>query len=99
MVIITEEQLNKCEKGLPKRLTINGTPGEYVSYKIPLNLLYYNDMNGRISTYIEEYDESHNNSPLKELLKSDKEKYNDVIAGFIKESSSDNLVSFNKMHW
>ena len=96
MVIITEEQLNKCEKGLPKRLTINGTPGEYASYKIPLNLLYYNDMNGRISTYIEEYDENHNNSPLKELLKSDKEKYNDVIAGFIKESSSDNLVSFNK---
>lgn len=96
MVIITEEQLNKYEKGLPKRLTINGTPGEYVSYKIPLNLLYYNDMNGRISTYIEEYDENHNNSPLKELLKSDKEKYNDVIAGFIKESSSDNLVSFNK---
>lgn len=96
MAIITEEQLNKYEKGLPKRLTINGTPGEYVSYKIPLNLLYYNDMNGRISTYIEEYDENHNNSPLKELLKSDKEKYNDVIAGFIKESSSDNLVSFNK---
>lgn len=96
MVIITEEQLNKCKKGLPKRLTINGMPGEYVSYKIPLNLLYYNDMNGRISTYIEEYDENHNNSPLKELLKSDKEKYNDVIAGFIKESSSDNLVSFNK---
>ena len=53
-------------------------------------------MNGRISTYIEEYDENHNNSPLKELLKSNKEKYNDVIAGFIKESSSDNLVSFNK---
>lgn len=96
MVIITEEQLNKCEKGLPKRLTINGMPGEYASYKIPLSLLYYNDMNGRISTYIDEYDENHKNMPLKELLKSDKEKYNDIIADFIKESSSDNLASFNK---
>ena len=96
MVIITEEQLNRCEKGLPKRLTINGMPGEYASYKIPLNLLYYNDMNGRISTYIDEYDENHKSMPLKELLKSNKEEYNDIIADFIKESSSDNLASFNK---
>lgn len=95
-MIITREQLKNFKEGLPKRLTIDGQTKEYPSYLIPLKYLYYNNLNGRIATYIEEYNDKTDNEDLNELLKNDFDKYNDLIAGFIKKSSNDNETSFKK---
>ncbi len=93
---ITREQLKNFKEGLPKRLTIDGQTKEYSSYLIPLKYLYYNNLNGRISTYIEEYNDKSDNEDLNEILKNDIDKYNDLIASFIKKSSNDNESSFKK---
>lgn len=95
-MIITKEQLASFKEGLPKRLTIDGKTMEYTSYLIPLNYLYYNNLNGRIATYIEEYNDQSDNEDLNKMLKDDVEKYNDLIGGFIKKSSNDNEASFKK---
>lgn len=95
-MIITKEQLNNFKEGLPKRLTIDGKTKEYPSYLIPLKYLYYNNLNGRIATYIEEYNDKSDNEDLNELLKKDIDKYNDLISNFIKKSSNDNEASFKK---
>ena len=95
-MIITKEQLANFKEGLPKRLTIDGQTREYPSYLIPLNYLYYNNLNGRIATYIEEYNDQSDNEDLNKMLKDDVEKYNDLIGGFIKKSSNDNEASFKK---
>lgn len=93
---ISEAELQTYQKGLSKRLNIKGITKDYDSYRIPLAPLYYNDMNGRISTYIEEYDATHGAGELRKLLADNQESYNDLIAQFIKQSSADNLVSFKK---
>ena len=85
--------VNQYEKGLQKRLTIDGKTQEYQSYFIPIERLYYNDLNGRISTYIEEYNDL-NQENISNLYKNDKEKYNDLIAKFIIESANDKGESF-----
>lgn len=95
-MVITREQLNTFRKGLPKRLTIDGKSGEYDTYLIPLKYLYFNNMNGRIATYIEEYNDRIDSENLNELQKTDVEKYNDLISDFIKKSSDDNEASFKK---
>ncbi len=91
------EESHTYGKGLPKRMNINGITKDYETYRIPIEKLFYNDMNGRISTYIEEYDaNSSNDTKLELLFKNDINKFNEIIAGFIKQSSDDNEVSFNK---
>ena len=82
-------------KGLSKRLKIDGVTKDYPSYKIPLDMLFYNDLNGRISTHIQQY-KSENNQDLNDILVKDREKYNDIIGEFIKESSNDDQASFIK---
>lgn len=95
-MIITKQQLENFKKGLPKRLTIDGKADEYTTYLIPLKYLYYNNLNGRIATYIEEYNDKAENEDLNNLLKNDVEKYNDLISSFIKKSSNDSEASFKK---
>lgn len=95
-MIITKEHLKNFKEGLPKRLTIDGQTKEYPSYLIPLKYLYYNNLNGRIATYIEEYNDKSDNEDLNEVFRNDIDKYNDLIADFIKKSSNDNEVSFKK---
>ena len=95
-MIITSEKLSTLKNGLPKRLTIDGQTKEYQSYYIPIDYLYYNNLNGRIATYIEEYNDQSSNEDLIELLNKDSDKYNDLIGAFIKKSSDDNEASFKK---
>ncbi len=95
-MIISKEKLETFKKGLPKRLTIDGITKEYPSYMIPISYLYYNNLNGRIATYIEEYNDKTSNEDLNSLLINDVEKYNDLIAEFVKKSSNDNEASFRK---
>lgn len=82
-------------KGLDKRLTIDGVTKTYSSYKFPIASLYYNDLNGRIASCIEEYNDTHDNN-VSALKESDIEKYNDILADYIVDSAVDNGDSFNK---
>lgn len=88
----------RLEKGIKTRLTIDGKVEEYSTYKIPLYYLYYNELNGRIATYIEEYEANVGNEQknLNELLKTNKEEYNNIIAYYVKESANDGGASFKK---
>ena len=97
-MVLTDEDISKLNKGVQHRLTIDGKTESHQSYLVPIEGLYFNDLNGRISTYIEENDNSEDSSRnLKELLNSNQlERYNDIIAEFIKKSANDNDVSFKK---
>ena len=86
-------ETENLKKGIVKRLTLgNEGRNDYQSYFVPIDELYFNDQNGRIATYIEE-----DGGKAKQFLcEGKKEEYNDIIAGYIKESADDNLDSFKK---
>lgn len=63
----------------------DGETKEFDIYKVPISELHYNMQNGRIGTYIKRY-QFESGSNLIELLKIDKEKYNEKIKKYIKES-------------
>ena len=67
-------------------LTVAGHRDKYRIFKVKLDVLYYNDKNGRIATWINKY-ESENGK----LDKDDREKYNSVIHEFIRNSNPDAL--------
>lgn len=71
-----------------RNLTVKGETKNHKVYRIPLEYLFYNDQNGRIATWISKY-ESDNDS----LTLDDKESYNNVLHGFIKEANEN---AFNK---
>lgn len=56
-------------------------------YRIPLEYLYYNDLNDRIATYISKYNAS-NSTPISDLPK---EKRNDIIEEYIIDSDKDHF--------
>lgn len=86
---------NEFKRGNPKKLMIDGVSKDYETYLIPIEYLYLNDLNGRISTFILEYNDR-NSCNLQDLLEEDREKYNDKIADFIKKSANDRFASFKK---
>lgn len=94
---IKDEEKN-YKKGVEHRLTIDGVTKPYQAYFVPIEGLYFNNMNGRISTYIEENDanpRAANN--VKALFDAGKlDEYNDQIAQFIKDSANDSGASFKK---
>lgn len=51
-------------------------------YQIPLDLLYYNDKNDRIATYISQYNDENGVLDI-----SDRDKYNEIMHKFIKQSN------------
>lgn len=77
---------NQLEKtGQVKKLNISGQNGnKWDVYKIPLDLLYYNDKNGRINTTYKQY-QSENGQLEPE---SGKSRYNEIFEEFIYESNS-----------
>lgn len=68
-----------------KNLTIKGTLKLFPVAKIPLEELKYNRRNGRIATWISEY-ESEN-----EVLPTETENFNSIIESFIEKSNPDSL--------
>lgn len=60
-------------------------------YRIPLEYLYYNDKNGRISTGIAEYEGKIN--PVSDTVDS---KYNDMVAEIIENSNKNALKRTQK---
>ncbi len=73
---------------LSKKLTIDNNPGVYQVYKIRLDMLYYNDQNDRIATWLSEYNAAH---PYEQLSSMEREQYNALIHGFITDSNPDAL--------
>ncbi len=92
---IISELKNTYEKGLEKRLTIDGVTKNYESYKLPIKKLYYNDLNGRIASYIEEYNLT-NEKNISDLYANNLDEYNKIIAKYIIDSASDGGKSFEE---
>lgn len=71
------------ETGLTRRIIIDGLTNVYKVYKIRLDLLYYNEKNDRIATWISKYKSEHNG---KLPDSTNREKYNEIIEDFIVKS-------------
>lgn len=69
---------------LSRKLTIDGITQAYPVYKVRLDLLFYNDQNDRIATWISQY-KSINDGNAPDV--SDREAYNSVIESFIIQSN------------
>lgn len=73
---------------MTRKITINGKTQVYPVYRINLNLLYYNDQNDRIATWISRYEADNGADSLKGL---DRDIYNRLIEGFIYESNPESI--------
>lgn len=65
---------------LTRKLTLGGITKAYPVYRVRLDLLYYNDQNDRIATWITQYKSDPENAAFDTL---DREQYNKTIEGFI----------------
>lgn len=63
--------------------TLRGQKETFDIYNIPLELLRYNEKNGRIASYITEYIDEQNSLP------NDNKEFNELVEKFIVESASD----------
>jgi len=70
--------------GTPKKLTFKGQTKEFPTRRIPLNLLYLNDMNGRIATMISKWISEGNDLQTLTLTE-----YNFLISRFIREVNNE----------
>lgn len=75
-----------------KKMNIKGQIKTMDVYRIPINMLYYNDKNDRIATWISKYEaefgnirealrdnEAYNNKIQEYIIKSDKQKFNNTM--------------------
>lgn len=82
-------KIQQLEKVATKKLTFKGETRVFDVYKVPIDMLFYNDLNGRIATFISQYA-----SEGKDITSLDNKTYNDTIAEFIKNSAT--LSRFKK---
>ena len=69
---------------MSKKFSIDGTPQIFPVYRIRLDLLYFNDQNNRIATWLSQYRSEHNgDSPSTD----DKESFNMIIEDYIIKSN------------
>lgn len=89
MNLLTE--LNNLVKptNLTRKLTINGETKIYPVYKINISLLFYNDQNDRIASWISQYKEE--NGQLSLETKSIEE-YNNIIEKFVISSNPQSIT-------
>lgn len=76
------------------KIFFEGKTQELGIYQIPLNEIFYNVANGRIGTYVNDYNLKNPNRKLEEIFKDDINEFNDIIEKFI--LSSDRSNRFNK---
>lgn len=81
--------IQQLEKVATKKLTFKGETKVFDVYKVPIDMLFCNDLNGRIATFISQYA-----SEGKDITSLDNKTYNDTIAEFIKNSAT--LARFKK---
>lgn len=85
MNLLLDDHNGRIEKtALTRKLTLDGVTKIYPVYRVPADLLYYNDQNDRIATWISQY-KSENGA--ESLDTEEKDKYNDIIEGFIVNSN------------
>ena len=70
------------------KLTVDGITDTYPIYQVRLDLLYFNDRNDRIATWISQYMAENGVSSFD---RSDLGKYNDIIQDFITQSNPDKI--------
>ncbi len=68
-----------------KKLSYKGQTEEYKVYRVRIDQLYFNDENGRIATFINQYENEHPGKDIKELSN---EEYNEKIAEYIKKANT-----------
>ena len=69
------------QTNLTRKITWDGITQSYPVYKVRLDLLYYNDKNDRVLTWVSEYKAEHGNSFFDKLDKT--EDFNNVIEDII----------------
>ena len=74
--------------GLTRKLTINGETKAYPVYRVRLDLLFYNDRNDRILTWISQYRDE---TGIEDLGTLSREEYNRVIEEFIIKSNPSSI--------
>ena len=72
------------KSGLSKKITINGVTKAYPVYKVRLDMLFYNDQNDRIATWISQYKSENGIDSFADL---DREEFNSIIERFIVQSN------------
>ena len=77
-------------------MTIGGQTRPYTVYRIPLSLLYYNDQNDRIATWITQYKNDPSAKSFDDLSKED---YNLVIQQFIVDSNPSAIEKTKNNIW
>ena len=90
-MMLDKNKIEQLKKGVDRRLTIDGETKPYQAYYVPLDGLFFNDVNGRISTYIEENDNS------KEELNSEESEYSTLDESIYKTFQRDLLRIFHKI--
>jgi len=76
------------ETRMSRKLTIDGNTQTYPVYKVRLDLLFYNDQNDRIATWISQYKSEHGGNSI-DL--NDREEYNSIIEGFVVKSNPESM--------
>lgn len=95
---LTKEYLNTLQPGQINK-KVYFSPDHYEvfnTYKIPLKDLTFNVKNGRINTYIYQYNNDEQNLPLSQMKESSPDNFNQIMINFIKQSGEDEGTSFNK---
>jgi hypothetical protein len=78
--------VDKYEKVASIKLTFKGITKSYDTYRIPLSELYFNDLNGRIATFISQYKSESNDG--KSFEKLSRLEYNQLISKFVIDANS-----------
>ena len=78
---------------LTRKVTYGGKTEVYPVYKVRLDLLYYNDQNDRIATWISRYEAENGKDGLSDL---NVEIYNRIIENFISESNPEAIQKTQK---
>lgn len=76
---------------LTRKLTIDGKTASYPVYRVRLDLLYFNDKNGRIATWMSQYKAEHSGN-IPSFI-TERESYNDLIQDFIVKSNPEAIKS------
>lgn len=85
--VFTDNRVRKT--GATQKLNLGGSSNNYDVYKVPLDLLYYNDQNDRIATWLSQYD-------VAELFVKDRKEYNNKIEEFIVASNPKTIEKTKK---
>jgi hypothetical protein len=74
----------KFDKVSTVKLTYKGQPKVFQTYNVPITQLFFNDLNGRIATFISSYKANKSNTPIQELSINT---YNKKFRQFVLESN------------